>query len=244
MHTPHIPRRMLGAVLLLTWFLLFPSMGTAAAASKEHPHIGYYIENTGGEGTMSWSGPATIFKPVQMLREGEGITITCQAYGQVVGGPSIWDQLKGGSWVPDIYTSTEAFNVFTPGLARCRTREQRAIDWARNQLGQTTQPDGKPWNNWCDRFVAKAYGKSNSGYTNAAVHWADLSRRGLTHPGDLGVPAGALAFYSNSVGGHVMLSEGNGMFVSTGPQVYETEFSTIFGSYLGWAYANPEWPGR
>jgi hypothetical protein len=220
--------------------------------------LGYRVYGTGGLGLKERSGPGTEYSVIGVLAEGTWIDITCQQRsGSSVGGSSIWDRLNGGAWVSDYYVSTPVFNDFSPGIPRCdvppsppppppvvQTREQNAVSWARSQLGAMFQPDGKFWNGRCDRFVANAYGKANSGYLTAYSHWLDLQSRGLAHPGDHNIPLGGLAFYWNTSAGHVMISEGNGYFISTGPRVYETPLSSGFGTYLGWAPANPEWPGR
>jgi hypothetical protein len=103
------------------------------------------------------------------------------------------------------------------------------------------------WNGWCDNFVAHAYGRRASGYASAVVHYNDLNRRGLIHR-DTNPPAGALVFYAgaavNGGYGHVMLSEGNGSYISSAATVRRVGFTWPGAPYLGWAYANPEWSGR
>jgi hypothetical protein len=161
---------------------------------------------------------------------------------------AVWDQLANGTWVSDYYINTPGVGVFTPGVGQCgqvapppaATREQKAVNWARSNLGATG------WNRWCDKFDALAYGQSHSGYYTAFLHWRAMVARGLAHPGDPNVPLGGLAFYANGYNGgagHVMISEGNGQFVSTGPHVFETGLTPYFGTYLGWSYAQPEWAG-
>ncbi len=138
-----------------------------------------------------------------------------------------------------------AYQIGTlPGVG-AGSREQRAIGWAQSQIGQQYQPDGKPWNGWCDRFVANAYGMANSGYYTAIGQFQNLQARGLIH-GDHNPPPGALVFFTGVPGlGHVMLSLGNGQFISTGLVIFQTNWNMPgIGSYLGWSWANPEWPGR
>lgn len=195
------------------------------------------------------TGPGTNYRRLGWINRGTQIDIACQKEGMRVRGSSIWDRLSDGGWITDYYVSTPLFNGFSPGISQCDqasagSREKRAVDWAWQQVGQSKQFDGKPWNNWCDRFVANAYGMTNSGYATAFIHWQDLLARGLARVGDRNVPTGGLAFFLNNWAGHVMLSLGDGRYISTGPKVFVTEANRSFGQYLGWAPANPEWPGR
>ncbi len=196
------------------------------------------------------SGPGVSYRRLGWIYGGTSIDVACQQRGTNVRGSSIWNRLSDGSWVSDFYVSTPVFNDYSPGIPKCiqsvavGVKEKRAIDWAWQQVGKTHQADGKRWNNWCDRFVANAYGMANSGYATAYIHWQDLLARGLARVGDRNVPAGGLAFFLNSWSGHVMLSLGDGRFISTGPKVFLTDANRSFGQYLGWAPANSEWPGR
>jgi hypothetical protein len=66
------------------------------------------------------SGPGTNFATVGYLQNGQQIMITCQTRsGSAINGTSIWDRLSDGSYVTDYYTTTPAFNNFTPGLPHC-----------------------------------------------------------------------------------------------------------------------------
>ncbi|MEO6796646.1 MAG: CHAP domain-containing protein [Candidatus Dormibacter sp.] len=66
------------------------------------------------------SGPGTSFATVGMLQNGQQISIVCQTRsGSVINGTGIWDRLNDGSYVTDYYTTTPAFNNFSPGLPRC-----------------------------------------------------------------------------------------------------------------------------
>ncbi|HVE80884.1 MAG TPA: SH3 domain-containing protein [Candidatus Dormibacteraeota bacterium] len=128
------------------------------------------------------------------------------------------------------------------------SREQRAVSWARSQIGAAKQPNGSPWLNWCDRFVANAYGRSTSGYHDANAHWSNLAKRGLVYAGNRSAPFGALVFWTGRYG-HVAVSLGNGRAITTplttdrAKKVREMAVSEVKG-YRGWSWANPEWPGR
>lgn len=200
------------------------------------------------------SAPSTAASVVGTIPHGQQVTLDCWTRGQSVNGnwgaTTLWHQANGG-YISDgfVYTGTSGPAAGEPqcgaqsttSQAPASSREQRALDWARSQLGATN------WNWWCDRFVANAYGKANSGYATAYAHYQDLNRRGLIHRTGT-PPAGALAFYapgrSNGQAGHVQISEGNGSYISTAATVRRVSQSWPGTAYLGWAYANPEWPGR
>ena len=143
--------------------------------------------------------------------------------------------------------------TITATPASAATREDYAVGWALQAIGQTSTggdlgDSDHAWNWWCDNFVAHAYGRSNSGYNTAIDHWwGNAAER---HPGDPNVPLGGLAFFdaseANGGAGHVMISVGNGEFVSTNPSVVRTTISSHWGTYLGWKWADPApaWPGR
>jgi surface antigen len=93
-----------------------------------------------------------------------------------------------------------------------------------------------------------AYGYGASGFTSAAVHWADTPSQ-YKHTGDTNPPAGALVFFTTGVYGHVALAMGSGQLASNdihgnGTFTYTTisEIETKWGAgYLGWT--NP-WFGH
>jgi hypothetical protein len=113
-----------------------------------------------------------------------------------------------------------------------------AVSWAKGKIGATG------WGNLCDRFVANAYGHSNSGSATAYIHWGQIPST-HRHGGDRSVPAGGLAFFrgGSSGAGHVMISIGGGEFVSNDINGYNTISKTTIAqvenkwgqTYLGWA---------
>jgi hypothetical protein len=142
----------------------------------------------------------------------------------------------------------------TPAAAVSGTREQRAVPWATGRVGSTA------YEGYCELFVENAFGTSGR-YASAISNYNAMNNRGAIHGGNTSVPAGALAFFgatsSNGYFGHVMLSLGNGQFVSTnvGSSGYlvnsgRVGYTTISlvqassGPYLGWGYADSAWPGR
>lgn len=209
--------------------------------------------STGGSWTLTVrAAPTTASTALRSLANGTQVTLECWVSGQAVAGrwgtTTLWHRAAGG-YVSDgfMYTGT---NGPAPGEPQCgasapapapSTKAQRALNWARSQLGATG------WNGWCDRFVANAYGRSNSGYATAYAHYLDMSRRGLIHKTGT-PPAGALVFYGragvNGNAGHVQISEGNGSYITTASTVRRVNLTWPGAPYLGWSYANPEWPGR
>ncbi len=129
------------------------------------------------------------------------------------------------------------------------TKEQRAIDWAKSQLGSTS------WNGLCELMAEQAFGTRGRYGSALANANAKIAARQM-HSGDTNVPAGALAFFGaatvNGGYGHVMISIGNGQFISNGytwnGHVYGARITTIgsvgAGPYIGWAWADSSWPGR
>lgn len=121
-----------------------------------------------------------------------------------------------------------------------------AVTWAVNMDNQYDSPLNSASNYYrlCDRFVANAYGWTNSGSETAYIHWTQIPST-YKRAGDRSVPAGGLAFFSSGSGGagHVMISIGNGYFMSNDIEVSgridRTTIATIESrwgqTYLGWA---------
>lgn len=66
------------------------------------------------------SGPATWYRSAGILPAGARISVVCQVRSSsTVRGTGIWDRLSDGSYVTDYYTTTPAFNRFSPGIPRC-----------------------------------------------------------------------------------------------------------------------------
>ncbi len=147
------------------------------------------------------------------------------------------------------YPYAGAAGCAPPPPPAANSREQRAIDWAKSQLGTTS------WNGLCELMVEQAYG-TRGRYGSALANANAKIAAGQMHTGDTNVPAGALAFFGaatvNGGYGHVMISIGNGQFISNGyswnGRVYGARITTISsvgaGPYIGWAWADSNWPGR
>jgi len=229
--------------------LLLSGLGIVAA-SQAMASGTYQVVGTGGASLNVRSCANTSCGVIKTLAAGSWHFIACQVEGQYVTAPNgvrshIWDQTEGG-YATDLFWNTpgvDTFSMSACGQPPAQTREQKAVGWARSMIGNTG------YYFLCDRFVANAFGRTYSGYASAWAHAQNLTSRGLMHQGDTNVPFGALAFFRpawvNGYYGHVMLSEGSGRFVSGGVStVREVGLSSSFGSYYGWAWADPEWAGR
>jgi hypothetical protein len=261
--TEPIPRRRPGVLVRALAVASGAALVTLLAAAPAQAGItGYSVAGTGGAGLSVRANPTDPGAAVlAVLADGTGFTAECAVRGRSVGGNTVWHQISAPArgWISDYYTNTPGFNQYIPGEPDCGgstppagTREERAMTWARSVLGQThTNGDlgdsNHPWDGWCDNFVAHAYGRAASGYATALVHYNALRNRGLINTSG-NPPSGALVFFDgapiNGGAGHVMLSEGNGSYITTAATVRRVSLSWPGATYLGWSYADPEWPGR
>ena len=101
----------------------------------------------------------------------------------------------------------------------------------------------------CETFVENAYGTRGK-YASAIAAFSALRAAGMMHYNSTGIPAGALVFSSNPKydlgNGHVMLSVGNGQYISGGVSGSggTVQIIGLQSTYLGWSYAPSSWPGR
>lgn len=118
-------------------------------------------------------------------------------------------------------------------------RAPGVIAWAKAQLGRTD------YNGWCQKFVHNAYGMS-SGYASAKACFNAIGRRDSV--GNLGrVPIGSLVFFDGHPQyGHVGIYIGDGKVIHGVATVRIEDMRTgwLGKSYLGWAPAPGNWPGR
>jgi hypothetical protein len=258
---PTARRRVARTLLALTGSMLSVLIGTAAPALAGIS--GYSVTGTGGVGLAVRTSPTDPnAAAVAVLGDGTGFVADCAVRGRNINGNTVWHRISSpaNGWISDYYTNTPGFNQYLPGEPDCGgtsqpptgSREDRAMAWARSVLGQSSTggdlgDSNHPWDGWCDNFVGHAYGRAASGYATAIAHYNSLSARGMIH-GDANAPSGALVFFAaapiNGNAGHVMLSEGNGSYITSAPTVRRVSLSWPGASYLGWSYADPEWAGR
>ena len=206
------------------------------------------------------SGPGTGYSIIGSAASGASFTLLCQWQGGTnVSGNATWDKVTFSNGltgaIADYYTTTPSWNSYAPNTGACTTsstREQRAMDWARSVLGNAyTNGDlgdsNHAWNGWCDNFVGHAYGLAASGFATAIDHYNYMNSQGLINTTGT-PPSGALVFFAaaaiNGYAGHVMLSEGNGNYITTGSIIQRVSLTWPGAPYLGWSYANSNWPGR
>ncbi|MBV1856210.1 hypothetical protein [Catellatospora tritici] len=216
--------------------------GTALAATGT-------VHTDSGVSINVRSGPHTDSTIVGSVADGASITITCQTYGDTVTGKygtsNIWDKISTG-YVTDTYVYTGSDDLVAPlcgSGASCsgsygnpRSCSQ-AVTWAINHKTTSYVAD---YYNRCDHIMGLAYGWSASGSTTAYNHWLAVPSA-YKHAGDTSVPAGGLAFFSGGAG-HVMISIGNGKFLSndihgngTFTETTIAEIKSKWGKpYLGW----------
>jgi hypothetical protein len=76
-----------------------------------------------GCGVAVHSSPTTTSRVVGRIAEGDGVTVLCQTLGPTVrsGGvsSSVWDRLRDGDWVANVYVATPTQSGLTPGVPSC-----------------------------------------------------------------------------------------------------------------------------
>ena len=127
---------------------------------------------------------------------------------------------------------------------RPNTAAQAGADWALQQVAAHTTG----WYNRCDNFVARAYGRSASGWLYAIDQWNGTPSSLKGSASDMTPPVGALVFWAmpDQPYGHVAIVVGtSGQIVTTnypddGDTVGETTVAGLTaqwgGTYLGWAW--------
>lgn len=86
--------------------------------SRPVPATGHWYLTT--DVVRQRSGPSTRSATVGILAARTRISIVCQVRSRsVINGTAIWDRLSDGTYVTDYYTTTPAFNRFSPGLSGC-----------------------------------------------------------------------------------------------------------------------------
>lgn len=230
-------------------------VGVAMPASAAPTDRTVTVTTGGGALNVRESG-STSAKVLRTLANGSRVVIDCYLIGESYhGGPfgvttSIWDHLaSGGGYVVDAMVETGSNGAIVPRCgaqptpAPAATRETKAVVWGNSQVGSQAYPG------LCERFVENAYNMSGR-FASAIAAYRSLKASGAIHTNATGIPTGALVFSQGPADGgygHVMLSRGDGTFVSggaNGPTVKMFSTPNPGSTYLGWAYAPASWPGR
>ncbi len=206
------------------------------------------------------TGPGTSYAAIGTVQKGASFTLLCQWQGGTsVGGNSTWDKVTFANGltgaIADYWTSTPSFNSYAPGTGDCNaappaavTREMKAHEWAKAQVGRTRDSWGREIAGWCARWSVGAYGRQNAGYNTAYDMYKAFQAMGLTRTGST-APAGTFVFFSpasvNGYAGHVAIATGDGRMITTpaysGQAISVRDHSYAGANYLGWSYAPSGW---
>lgn len=190
---------------------------------------------------------------------GDKVDLTCSKHGEAVKGffsfnipnggwDDLWYRTSDGSYVADVDIETGTLKDVTPECgsgapapAAGTDRGAHALAWARQQMA--SNPDNPVQ---CEVFVEEAYEHAFR-YPSAIAGFDDLKAKGQIHTNTDNIPAGALVFTSDprfdQGNGHVMLSEGNGNYLTANyyrdPKIREVPLNSndAQDKFLGWAYA-------
>lgn len=167
----------------------------------------------------------------------DGATINCH------GG---WGNVR---WISDSQLSAAKAIYGFGGTAGCQSsgdpRTAGAVAWAVAQDGKSVLPDGTQSYWMCERFTELTYGTSGQ-HGSAMIHYNRLASAGRIHY-DRQVPYGGLVFYNNQASGgdgHTMINVGGDDYVTAGDNYVHHAHLGDYDGYLGWAWADPSWPGR
>lgn len=203
----------------------------ALAASIASAQAASGTIKTAGDPLRIHSAPTVSSSVVGTLKNGATVTIDCTANGDKVTGKfgtsTVWDHVPGG-YVSDTYVYTGSDGAVAPpckgttppppstsgcqaaGIKNPRTCAG-AVQWAVSNISTRRNPD---YIGMCDKIMARAYGRSYSGFTSAWVHWNDTPNK-YKHKGDRNPPAGALVFFQGGKYGHIAISTGGANLIST-----------------------------
>ncbi|KAG0245910.1 hypothetical protein BG011_002631, partial [Mortierella polycephala] len=184
------------------------------------------------------------------------VNIDCTARGTTVTGKygtsDLWNHVPGG-YVSDTYVYTGSNGAVAPpckgqpkpptsgcqasGIKNPRTCAA-ALKWAVSNISTKRNSD---YIGWCDKIMARAYGRSYSGFNTAWIHWQQTPAR-YKHANNRNAPAGALVFWSGGKSGHVAISTGGSNIISTDINGAGTlTRSTIAAVEKKWGYKYAGW---
>jgi hypothetical protein len=214
------------------------------------------------DSTQRMKGPNLNSGQDGVYRAGQVLTLVCHSTGEAVKGyfsfnmpkggwDSLWYKTSDGDYVADVDIETHTLNALgpecgtqtgggTPPAPSSDDRASRALAWARNQMATNPNSDIQ-----CIQFVQQAY---NTVYPGNAIDVFNRFRsENKIQTSSDNIPAGALVFTSDPTFdhglGHVMLSEGNGRFLTANyyvdPKIREVPLNSNDPNdkFLGWAYA-------
>jgi len=191
---------------------------------------------------------------------GDKLTLVCSKRGEPVKGffsfnipnggwDNLWYRTPDNNYVADVDIETGTLKDVTPDCtdsgvsapAAGGDRGNQALAWARQQMA--TNPDNPVQ---CEVFVEEAYNHAFR-YPSAIAAFDDLRAKNQIHTNSDEIPVGALVFTSDrrfdDGNGHVMLSEGNGRYLTANyyqnPKIREVPLNSNDpqDKFLGWALA-------
>lgn len=177
-----------------------------AAATPAHAAIGATVVDTGGVGLNVRPGPSSGSGYVTTLPEGASVSISCQVWGQDVGGNAVWDYLPAyGGYASDFYLWT-GYDGRHPSLPLCGggpptgDLRSRIVSIANGEVGHGHDPKygGDPSWEWCSVFATWVWRQAGVGipnypFTGDVFRWGQA--RGLATWGSAGVRPGDVVLY-------------------------------------------------
>jgi hypothetical protein len=83
----------------------------------------YKIYNTNGLGGHVRAAAHKKAHLLRIITEGDEVDVVCQVAGEEVKDGTytsiVWDRLRDGGYVSDLYVNTPSIGTFTPGIPRC-----------------------------------------------------------------------------------------------------------------------------
>ncbi|AEO57422.1 hypothetical protein MYCTH_81466 [Thermothelomyces thermophilus ATCC 42464] len=174
-----------------------------------------------GDDVNCRTGPGTSFKSVKTYPKGTDVKLSCQTYGEVIFGNSIWDKTQDGCYVSDYYVKTGSNNMVTgecpdngngsggsvyQGKINRTEIISRAEYWTKQNVPYSMEktypdPQGRYYRTDCSGLVSMALHAMAPGYSTVtlpqiavAISWDDLKA------GDF---IGTLGAGTGGSGGHV-----------------------------------------
>lgn len=267
MTTTHRPdRRRLGTIALVMMLLggvanlATPSPAGAATVAQ------YHVAGTGGSGISARLAPVVQPGTGYGAAAGAVLNVQCQVLGEPFGprGNKLYFLVNQGGrvfYAPDYYTDSPHLAAQPPiaGIPMCggapqpSTRADRAVAWARSQVGRVyaSATDAAPYADWapgpygewsgdCIKFANRAWAVAGVSIPrgNAINVYYAYRNQGRVHTTGT-PPAGALVFWNISYAGHVAVSVGGGQVIGTRGMDFArlavAQYSvSTYGNYLGW----------
>lgn len=197
-----LPQRALTAVLATAALAAVP----VAVAAPAHADVSATVVDTGGVGLNVRPGPSSGSGYLATLPEGAGVAVSCQAYGEDVGGNGVWDFLPAyGGYASDFYLLT-GYDGRHPDLPLCggpppsADLRSRIVSIAGAEVGNGHDPKygGDPSWEWCSVFATWVWRQAgvdipNYPFTGDVFSWGQA--RGLAAWGSAGVQPGDVVLY-------------------------------------------------